>query len=213
MRAWATTRKKPTPMATARIRVMLSTEGSCSASTCRSGSAMVTTTPRTKQTSSGSSTRLVLLICTPMPSPMGVMDMSTPRENSPMPNTRSIAPNRNKTMVPGVSGAMVTLMASTMAVMGRTEASDSLIFSSSSSLCCKNSKSLLCRKRAPFLSVLSSSGRMERPPAFGRPAKGQGKTDTIGKYRYNCNIDRRGKQPEKANPARTISGGWQKNAL
>ena len=95
---------------------------------------MVTTMPKMKQSSSGASTRLALLICTPMPSPIGVMDISTPRENNPIPNTSSNAPNKNKTIVPGVSGAMVTLMASTMAVMGSTEERDSLIFSNSSSL-------------------------------------------------------------------------------
>ena len=33
IRTWATTRKKPTPRATTRMRVMLGTEGSCSART------------------------------------------------------------------------------------------------------------------------------------------------------------------------------------
>ena len=132
IRTWATTRKKPTPTATTKIRVMLGTEGNCSASTCRSGSAMVTTKPSTKQTTSGITTRRALLICTPMPSPMGIMDMSTPRVNSPIPTTNSTAPKRNSTMVPGVKGATVILMISTMAVMGSTEAKDSLIFSKSS---------------------------------------------------------------------------------
>ena len=67
-----------------------------------------------------------------MPSPMGIMDMSTPRVNSPIPTTNSTAPKRNSTMVPGVRGATVILMISTMAVMGSTEAKDSLIFSKSS---------------------------------------------------------------------------------
>ena len=134
MRTWATTRKKPTPTATARIRVMLGTEGSCSASTCRSGSAMVMTTPRIKHTSRGRAIRRLLLISTPMPSPMGIMDMSTPRVNSPMPRISRMAPNTNMIMAPSVSGAMVTLMTSTMAVMGSTDARDSRIFSNKSLL-------------------------------------------------------------------------------
>ena len=132
IRTCASTRKKPTPTATARIKVMLGTEGNCSASTCRSGSATVTTTPSTKHISRGTPTRLALLICTPMPSPIGIMDMSTPRVNSPIPKTSSSAPNRNSTMVPGVSGATVMLMISTMAVMGSTDDRDSCIFSNKS---------------------------------------------------------------------------------
>lgn len=46
----------------------------------------------------------------------------TPRVNSPMPHTSS--------RVPGVRGAMVMLMTSTMAVIGSTAAKDSLIFPS-----------------------------------------------------------------------------------
>ena len=121
---------------------MLGTEGSCWASTCRSGSAMVTTTPSTKHTTRGMPTRRARLICTPMPSPMGIMDMSTPRENSPIPTTSRMAPKRKSTMLPGVRGATVTLMASTMAVMGSTEARDSRIFSMSCSLWRRNAISL-----------------------------------------------------------------------
>lgn len=48
-------------------------------------------------------------------------------------------------MVPGVSGAIVTLMIRTIAVIGRTETSDSRIFS------CND---LLCRKKSPLSSQL-----------------------------------------------------------
>ena len=72
-----------------------------------------------------------MLIFTPMASPMGIMDMSTPRVNRPIPTTSSTAPKRKSTMVPGVRGATVMLITITMAVMGSTEARDSLIFSKS----------------------------------------------------------------------------------
>ena len=92
---------------------------------------MVTTSPRMKHTTRGITTRRALLIFTPMASPMGIMDMSTPRVNRPIPTTSSTAPKRKSTMVPGVRGATVMLITITMAVMGSTEARDSLIFSKS----------------------------------------------------------------------------------
>ena len=65
----------------------------------------------------------------PTPTPMGFMDMSTPRVNSPMPPTSRMAPKRNSTRVPGSRGAMVMDSRKTMAVIGSTEAIDSRIFS------------------------------------------------------------------------------------
>ena len=44
----AAMRKTPTPSATATIRMALGIEGTCSASTCRSGSDMVMIKPRMK---------------------------------------------------------------------------------------------------------------------------------------------------------------------
>ena len=69
-----------------------------------------------------------------MPLPMGVMDMSTPRVNTPTPTISSRDPKRNSTSAPVVRGTMDTLSSSTMAVMGRTEDRDSLIFSMSCGL-------------------------------------------------------------------------------
>ena len=57
--------------------------------------------------------------------------MSTPRVNSPIPPTSRMAPKRNRTSVPGSSGAMVMDSRRTMAVMGSTEAMDSWVFSTS----------------------------------------------------------------------------------
>ena len=39
-----------------------------------------------------------------MPSPMGIMDISTPILKNPMPRIRSTAPNRNSTRVPVLNG-------------------------------------------------------------------------------------------------------------
>ena len=95
------------------------------ASTVRSGSAMVDSTPSRKYSRTGISSLFFPLSTAPTPSPMGSMDMSTPRVKKPMPITSSTAPNRNSTRVPGSRGAMVTDSRNTMAVMGRTEAMDS----------------------------------------------------------------------------------------
>ena len=110
---------------------MLGTAGICSARTWRSGSATVISAPSTKHSSTGSAICFERLRDTPMPWPMGVIDMSTPRVNTPMPPISSRAPKRKRTMAPGSSGAMVMDSRNTMAVMGRTEDRDSLIFSMS----------------------------------------------------------------------------------
>ena len=68
---------------------------------------------------------------TPTTSPMGIMDMSTPMVNSPIPPTSSTAPKRNRTKTALSSGATVIDSSRTMAVMGSTEAIDSRVFSTS----------------------------------------------------------------------------------
>ena len=57
---------------------MLGTAGICSARTWRSGSATVISAPSTKHSSTGSAICFERLRDTPMPWPMGVIDMSTP---------------------------------------------------------------------------------------------------------------------------------------
>ena len=108
--------------------------GTCSASTVRSGSAMVISIPSTRATLRGIAIWRARLMYAPIPLPMGVMDMSTPRVNTPTPTISSREPNRNSTSAPVVRGTMDTLSSSTMAVMGRTEERDSLIFSNSCGL-------------------------------------------------------------------------------
>ena len=117
----ATTRNRPTPAATHRMRVRLGTPGICSASTVRSGSAMVMSTPSTKQHARDRGSRRLLFICTPMPAPSGSMDMPEPRVNRLMPPTSKRQPNKNSTMSPASMGQTVTDNASTMPAMGSTE--------------------------------------------------------------------------------------------
>ena len=85
--------------------------------------------PSVKQMISGGTSRFDLLISTPIPSPIGIIDMSTPTVNRPMPSMSIRAPNKNITIVPALSGAIETLSSSTTPEMGSTDAKASRIFS------------------------------------------------------------------------------------
>ena len=125
----ATARKIPTPTATVRISVRLGIDGTCAASTWRSGSEIVIIAPMEKPIRKISGIFLVFEICTPIPSPKGVMDISAPSWKKPIPITSIIAPTINITMVPRSMGTSRMLKSSTMPVMGRTAERDSSIFS------------------------------------------------------------------------------------
>ena len=129
MRSREITRKAPTPIATAPTRTALGTLGTCSARTCKSGSAIVISIPRIKQTNNGPPIFFVRLISIPMPSPIGIMDISAPIVKKPMPIISITAPNKNSTNAPEDNGKSVILRIKTIAVNGSTEASDSIIFS------------------------------------------------------------------------------------
>ena len=115
---------------------MFGTAGTCSARTCRSGSATVISAPRTKHSRIGRAIPFAFPRDAPIPCPIGVMERSTPSVNIPIPMIRRNAPKEKRTITPGANGAIVTLSSSTMAVMGRTENRDSLIFSMSCGLIC-----------------------------------------------------------------------------
>ena len=129
MRSRATTRKAPTPTATAPISTGPGTLGTCSASTWRSGSEMVTTTPIKKLTATTTQSFRDRVIWTPTRSPMGVMAISAPRVKRPMPAISRTAPIKKASSVSVGTGEMVKHSASTMAVMGSTEARASRTFS------------------------------------------------------------------------------------
>ena len=129
MRSSATIRNSPTPMATAIISTMLGTPGTCSASTCRSGSATVISIPSMKPTSATSHILRERVSALPTYSPIGVMAMSVPRVNSPIPITSSIAPNINASSALLGTGTIRKQMMNTSVAMGSTEVRDSLNFS------------------------------------------------------------------------------------
>ena len=70
----------------------------------------------------------VLATSLPMPRPMGVMEVSAPSWNNPIPMISISAPTKNMAMVPRSMGTSSTLMPSTIRVMGRTAESDSWSF-------------------------------------------------------------------------------------
>ena len=146
MRSTAAARKIPTPTATVQMRTALGMEATWLASTCRSGSAMVTSAPSTKQISTTGSSSLPRLSRAPTPWPSGVIAISAPSWKKPMPTISSSAPIRNSVSAPISSGISVTLSTSTITVMGSTLESDSLIFSFSFSFI-PSDRSLLCAKR------------------------------------------------------------------
>ncbi|CAK7066145.1 MAG: hypothetical protein DELT_03127 [Desulfovibrio sp.] len=128
MRRSASTRNRPTPTATATMRTIFGTEGTWSASTCKSGSAMVMAMPIISATTTSSPSLRVLVSWEPIRSPIGIMAMSAPREKSAIPTIRSSAPTRKSAIVPPVMGATVKLSSKTMAVIGRTDTRASLNF-------------------------------------------------------------------------------------
>ena len=90
---------------------------------------MVMSAPIAKAISSTGTTLRVRSSCAPTPSPNGVMAISAPSWNSPMPTTSIAAPTRNSATDPSSIGTIITLMASTISVMGSTAQRDSLVFS------------------------------------------------------------------------------------
>ena len=122
------TRKIPTPTATARISVMFGTEGTCVASTCKSGSEMVITTPNRKDNTTISRIFLLWVILAPTFSPMGVMDISAPRVKNIIPAMTITAPTRKHSRILEVMGAMVKLNTITIPTTGRTAFKDSANF-------------------------------------------------------------------------------------
>ena len=85
--------------------------------------------PIKKQPSTISQSFFVRIMPVPRPRPSGVIAISAPSSNRPMPTISSAAPPRNSASVPTSIGTSVRLSASTISVMGKTLVNDSLIFS------------------------------------------------------------------------------------
>ena len=85
--------------------------------------------PITKQMRMMGKIRFPLLSLLPTPCPRGVMAISAPSWNSPMPTIRRTAPVRKSVRVPTSNGTRVMLSSRTITVIGNTLERDSLIFS------------------------------------------------------------------------------------
>ena len=129
IRSTAATRKIPTPTATARISVIFDTDGTCPASTCRSGSDIVMMKPSMKHNPIITGSRFDCAIRVPIRSPIGVIDISAPSVKNIIPTTRRIAPIIKAIRMPGGTGAIVKLNINTIAMIGTTASNDSFNFS------------------------------------------------------------------------------------
>ncbi len=103
--------------------------GTVSAKTCRSGSAMVTANPRTKLPSRISGTFFVAVRAVPILLPIGVMEISEPSENNPIPRITNSVPIRKLSIKSVGKGETVNDSSSTTATIGSTLLDDSMIFS------------------------------------------------------------------------------------
>ena len=90
---------------------------------------MVVITPIIKPISNTVINFFNLEICTPTPSPIGVIAISAPNWKKPIPTISINAPVRNITTLPSSIGIKKILIIKTIPVIGRTAESDSLIFS------------------------------------------------------------------------------------
>ena len=131
MRSIATTRNAPTPTDTAPTITPLLMDGTCSASTCRSGSDMVIMLPTRKHMSSISQNRLVFVVSEPTYCPMGIMARSAPSVNRPIPAISNSAPTTYAASTPFGTGTMVKQRTKTMAAIGNIDVSASRHCSSS----------------------------------------------------------------------------------
>lgn len=138
IRSKETTRKHPTPRATARISVRFGMDGTCSASTCKSGSDMVMIKPIIKLIRITINTFLDFVMMEPTRSPIGVIDISTPTLKKSMPTINRTAPIRKVIRILGGIGAMEKHNSNTIAKIGKTAFRVSVSFSLN--LDCKNSK-------------------------------------------------------------------------
>ena len=145
---------------------MSGTPGVCAARTVRSGSAMVMITPMMKQDRAMIPTRLDLVSWMPTFSPMGIIAISAPSVKSPMPTISRNAPIKKSMSVPVGMGVMVMHSSITIAVTGRTAASDSRIFALSS-----------CNRVPPFSGPYASLEHIGGIGAQGDGAPGERGTE------------------------------------
>ena len=152
IRSRANTRNRPTPQATAAIRMPFGMEGTCPARTCRSGSDTVMIKPSRKERETISVSFLLFVMQVPTFSPMGVMESSAPSVKNIMPRTSRTAPIRKHKRILGEIGATEKQRMRTITMIGSTATSASRNFSISLSR-----KMIFVRKGPPrFMRIKAS---------------------------------------------------------
>ena len=124
-----TARKNPTPTPTVIKSTVLLICGTVSASTCKSGSAIVTAKPNAKLTSTISGSFFVFVSAVPILFPILIIEVSAPSEKRPIPITTITVPIKKFSIRSVLIGAMLKHNNVTIITIGRTERADSLIFS------------------------------------------------------------------------------------
>ena len=113
-----------------KISTRFGTDGTCSASTCRSGSEIVMIAPSKKEPPITSHSFLDRVSPAPIRSPIGVIASSAPSVKNIIPASSSTAPIKNSVKSPVGSGAIVKHSSSTITRIGATAFSASSSFSS-----------------------------------------------------------------------------------
>ena len=103
--------------------------GTFAASTCKSGSATVMITPSRKLRIRIRASLRERVMLAPMCVPICVMDRSEPTVNRPMPMMIMTEPIKNESISALLTGIRNRHSAATISVIGRTDATDSRIFS------------------------------------------------------------------------------------
>jgi hypothetical protein len=119
-------KKRPTPRETVQTKIALGTAITNSASTARSGSAIVAKVPITKPAAKINHNFLEEERKEPICSPIGIMEASAPRVKKPIPRIKTKAPaKKSKRILKGMGTKKCNIR--TIKVIGRTANKDSLI--------------------------------------------------------------------------------------
>ncbi len=129
-------KNNPTPSDTVNIKTISGIPGTCCANTVRLGSDTVTAVPIIRLAIIINHSFRDFVIDEPTLSPIGIMAISAPNVNSPIPRISITAPRIKVSIIPLSAGKKIKQSINTTMVTGKTEESDSFNFSSSIVLLC-----------------------------------------------------------------------------
>ncbi|OPZ76258.1 MAG: hypothetical protein BWY78_01426 [Alphaproteobacteria bacterium ADurb.Bin438] len=122
-------KNKPTPKATDKIIIMFGTFGTCSANTCKSGSDIVTTVPIKKLINKIDQSFLDFVKAAPINSPIGIIAISAPIINIPIPKISNNEPTIKTISMSILIGTSKKDNKKTIILTGIIDVKDSIIFS------------------------------------------------------------------------------------